>query len=298
MEKSYVELSISATAETAEALADFLFSEGALGLVTEDPGEGSSEILLRASFPEIFPVEPIVVRLNEYLRALAALRLPVAGDRIAVHHVPVVDWGQTWKDHFRPLFIGGRLVITPPWEAGPFPQGRRILRIDPGMGFGTGHHGTTRMCLEALETCMDTWGESGGPNVLDVGTGTGILAIAAAGLGARHVVALDIDRESCEAATRNLRLNACADRVRLFQGGVEALGPHMRFNIVLANLDTKTLLPLVDIFRMLVISGGFLVASGILIEDEEKIGMATAASGFRLVARHSDGEWLCLTLAT
>ena len=298
MKKGYIELSICAEDETAEALADFLFSEGALGLVTEDPRPGSSGILIRASFPESSPVEPIVLRLSEYFRALAALRLPVVEERIEVHHVPVVDWAEVWKAHFQPLFVGRRLIITPPWEAEPFPHDRLILRIDPGMSFGTGHHGTTRMCLEFLERCIDGWGAGGGPDALDVGTGTGILAIAAARLGAERVVALDTDRESCDAATSNLGLNGCADRVRLIQGRVEALNPDMRFDIILANLDTKALLPLFHVLRMLLTPRGRLVASGMLVEDEGRIGEAAAAAGFPLVTRHRDGEWLCLTLAT
>ena len=297
MGEGYVDLSVEATAETTEALSDFLFSEGALGLVIEDPAEGSSEVLIRASFPETSPIELMIARLKQYQRALADLRLPGAEGRIELHHVPVVDWGQAWKEHFQPLFVGRRLIVAPPWEVGPFPQDGLILRIDPGMSFGTGHHATSRMCLESLEAFMEEWREGGGPNVLDVGTGTAILAIAAAGLGARRVVALDTDRESCEAAMGNLGLNRLTDRVHLVHGGVEALSPRPRFDLLLANLDTKTLLRLFDGLRILLTPRGRLVASGILVEDEERVRAAAMASGFRPLARQSDGEWLCLTLA-
>lgn len=298
MGERYVELGIRATAETAEAFADFLFSEGALGLVTEDPRVGSSEILIRASFPETSSIESIVTRLKAYQHALAALRLPVAEERIEILQVSVVDWGQTWKEHFRPLSVGRRLIVAPPWEVGPFLRDRLILRIDPGMGFGTGHHATTRMCLEALEAFMEEWGEGEGPNVLDVGTGSAILAIAAVGLGAKRIVALDTDQESCETAMRNLGLNHLTDRVELVHGGVEALSRRLRFDLLLANLDTKTLLRLFDSLRILLTPRGRLVASGILVEDEERVGAVAGASGFQSVARQSDGEWLCLTLAT
>ncbi|MFQ5803303.1 MAG: 50S ribosomal protein L11 methyltransferase [Candidatus Methylomirabilales bacterium] len=297
MGEGYVEIAVIATAETAEALADFLFSEGAFGLVTEDPPEGSSDILLRASFPETSPIKPIVARLKEYQRALADLRLSGTDGRIEVRQVPATDWGQAWKEHFKPLMVGRRLIITPPWEVGPFPENQLILRIDPGMSFGTGHHATTLMCLEAVEAFMDVWGGSGGPRVLDVGTGTGILAVAAALLGAQRVVALDTDPEACEAVKTNLTLNKAAGCVELLHGSIDVLGPQMRFDLVLANLDAKTLFPLFDTLRILLVPGGRLVISGILVEDEGKVGAAASASGFRLLAHQSDGEWICLTLA-
>jgi ribosomal protein L11 methyltransferase len=297
MGEGYVEIAVIATAETTEALADFLFSEGALGLVTEDPVEGSSETLIRASYPKTLPIELIVARLKEYQRALAALRLAGAEARIDVHEVPATDWGQAWKEHFKPLMVGRRLIITPPWEVGPFPEDQLILRIDPGMSFGTGHHATTRMCLEALEPFMDEWGERQGPRVLDMGTGTGILAIAAAMLGAQRVIALDTDPEACEGAARNLSLNNLTGRIRLFQGGVEAFRPLIRFDLILANLDAKTLYPLFDTIRILLAPQGRLVVSGVLVEDEEKVGAAAGTSGFRLLARQSDGDWICLTMA-
>ena len=296
MGEGYVAISITATAETTEALADFLFSEGALGLVTEDSVEGSSDILIRASFLGTSPIEAIVARLKDYQRALTALCLSGTEGKIEVHEVPATDWGQAWKEHFKPLMVGRRLIITPPWEVGPLPKNRLLLRIDPGMSFGTGHHATTRMCLETLEAFMDEWGERQGPRVLDMGTGTGILAIAAVGLGADRVIAFDTDREACEGAARNLSLNNLMGRVQLFYGGVEALRPLIRFDLILANLDAKTLYPLFDTIRILLAPQGRLIISGILVEDEEKVGAAAGTSGFRLLARQSDGEWVCLTL--
>ena len=185
MARKYVEVSVVASSETEEGLCDFLFSEGALGLVTEDlPGEASG-IRIRASFPGTVPVGPLVQKLKRYRGSLEALGLSRAGGTIEVQEIPVEDWGRNWKKHFKPLPVGRRLVIAPHWETGPFPEGRLVIRIDPAMAFGTGHHATTRMCLEALEAFMERWPENrGGPVVLDVGTGTGILAIAAASLGA------------------------------------------------------------------------------------------------------------------
>jgi ribosomal protein L11 methyltransferase len=294
--EGYVEVGVVGTTETAEALADFLFTEGALGLVTEDPCEGRAGILIRASFPPASPIQQVVVRLADYQRELEALGLAGGDGHIEVRTIPSEDWGRSWKQHFRPLVIGRRLVIAPPWEAGPFPEDRLVVRIDPGMSFGTGHHATTRMCLEALEAFLDQWRGDAGPRVLDVGTGTGILAIAAGVLGAERVVAVDTDPEACAGAMKNLVLNHTRDCVQVLHGGVEALGPGMPFDLLMANLDTRTLCPVLNTLKVLVAPQGRLVISGILIEEEGTVKASVKASGLRVLTRQSDGEWLCLTL--
>jgi ribosomal protein L11 methyltransferase len=295
--EKYIEVSVAGTGETEEALADFLFGEGALGLVTEDLPEEPGRVLIRASFPRTLSVERIVARLVNYQQELAALGLAGAEGPIGLREIPAEDWGRSWKDHFKPLAVGRHLLVAPSWEAGPFQEDRIVIRIDPGMGFGTGHHATTRMCLEALEAFTEQWSGTWEPEVLDVGTGTGILAIAAAALGARRVVALDTDPEACSTATRNLVHNRATDRVHLLQGGIAAISPDMCFDVVLANLDTKSLCSVLNTLKGLVAPQGRLVASGILVEEEETVSGAARVAGFRVLTRKSDGEWLCLTLA-
>lgn len=296
VDEKYVEVSVVGTPETADALADFLLSEGALGLVTEDAAQEPDGIRIRASFCATPPVTEIVARLARYRDSLKTLGLAGGENRIAVREIPSEDWGRAWKAHFRPLPVGRRLVIAPPWEDEGFPTDRCVVRIDPGMSFGTGHHATTRMCLEALEAFMDEWDSVPGPRVLDVGTGTGILGIAAAVLGAERVVACDTDPEACAAAARNLNENNVRDRIRLFHGGVDVLTGERQFDLVVANLDTTTFCPLVKILRGLLAPRGRLVVSGILVEEEETLTGAAAASGLRVISGSSDGEWLCVVL--
>ena len=297
MAGGYVEISVVTTGETEEALSDFLFGEGALGLVTEDlPGDPPG-ILIRGSFAATVPVGPLIERLRRYQDSLAALGFSGTDGGIEVRPIPHEDWGRNWKKHFKPLPVGRRLVIAPPWEEGPFPEGRLVIRIDPAMAFGTGHHATTRMCLEALEGFMDRWSGSEGPTVLDVGTGTGILAIAAAALGAQRVIAIDTDPEARDAAEKNLARHDCANRVHILSGGLEALAPDLRFNVVLANLDTKTLCPLFPLIATFLVPGGRLIAGGILVEDEEKVTATLRNSALRTLDRQVEEEWLCLTLA-
>jgi len=294
---TYVEVSLTATSETEEALCDFLFSEGALGLVTEEvPGE-AARTRIRASFGAGLPVDPLRDKLARYRLALAALGLPVTDGTIQVRELPIEDWGHNWKQHFTPLPVGRGLLIAPPWKAGPASPDRLVILIEPAMAFGTGHHATTRMCLEALEAFMAGWTGKDGPIVLDAGTGTGILGIAAAALGAPRVVALDTDPQACEAARQNLALNRSSDRVQVRQSGLGTLDSAWRFDVILANLDTKTLCPLFAALRERLAPEGRVIVSGVPVEDEDKVRTASHTSRLRLSARRAEDGWLCLTLA-
>ena len=296
MGERYVELIVTATPETVEAYADFLFAEGALGLALEDPSDSPAPILIRASFPGRLAIDPILNRLTAYQRALAALDFPGAQGRIEVREIPPADWAQSWKAHFKPLAVGKRMIIAPPWDGGPFPEDRLLIRIDPGMSFGTGHHATTRMCLEVLEAFIAEWAETRGPEVLDIGTGTGILAIAGAVLGAERVVAIDTDPEACKAAARNVSLSDVKDRIRISHAGVESIDPETRFDLAVANLDAKSLSALFMPLSTLLRPQGRLIASGLLAEEEEAVAATARACRLEVTATQSDGEWVCLLL--
>ncbi|HSC71897.1 MAG TPA: 50S ribosomal protein L11 methyltransferase [Candidatus Methylomirabilis sp.] len=298
MAGTYIEVSLTATSETEELLCDFLFSEGALGLVTEEISGEPPGTQIRASFDAGLLVRSLREKLERYRLALAALGLPLADANIQVRELPIEDWGGAWKQHFQPLPVGRRLLIAPPWERGPFPSDRLVLCIEPAMAFGTGHHATTRMCLETLEEVLANWSPNDGPSVLDMGTGTGILAIAAARLGARRVIALDSDPEATDAAQRNLVLNRLESLVDVRQGGLEVLETGSQFNLIVANLDTKTLSPLFGALRGQIASQGRLIASGIPVEDEERVTTAARADRLRVISRRAEDGWLCLTLAT
>jgi ribosomal protein L11 methyltransferase len=293
----YIEVRVIATGETEEALADFLFSEGSLGLVTEDLTGEPPRILIRGCFSQSVPAGPLLEKLRRYQGSLAALGFPGAGGAVEVREIPVEDWSRKWKEGFKPLPVGRRLLIVPPWEKGPYPPERLVICVDPAMTFGTGHHATTRMCLEAAEAFLAGWREPRGPLVLDVGTGTGILAIAAAALGASRVLAIDTDAEACEAAQSNLRRHDVSSRVEVRCGGMEIVEAGSRFDLILANLDTGTLCPLFAALASTLAPRGRFVATGIPVEDENRVTVSVHASRLHILDRQAQEGWLCLAMA-
>ncbi len=203
----YWELTLTVPVGAAEGLTNFLWETGALGVVEEERPGAPPE--LRAFFPETTPPAVLTERVTAYADGLAALGFGAVG-RPRVEVLEDGGWADAWREHFRPITVGRRFVITPPWET-PDAAGRLVLVIEPGRAFGTGHHGSTAGCLEAIERVIDA---SHAPaRALDLGTGSGILAIAMARLGVAHVLAVDEDPDAIAAATANAGRNAVAAHV-------------------------------------------------------------------------------------
>ncbi len=273
-----------------EDLSSALCGRGALGVeALPSAGGPPGWITLRAYFERghLLPSK-------EELMAAC----PVAGP---IHLVSVADfedghWVERWIASLGRLEIGERFEIIPvpdpdsaalpsPGEA-PSPEGRLTLRIVPGRAFGTGEHATTRLCLEALATHHSAEG-----TVLDVGTGSGILAIAAAALGSRSAVGIDTDGEALQVARRNVRLNRHASRVHLAQAGPEAIGSG--FDQVVANISAGTLEDLMpDLLRCLR-PGGCLILSGLLEHEAAEVAAAAVRGGAEPLASDASEGWAC-----
>lgn len=204
------------------------------------------------------------------------------------------DWLQEWKRDFKPLRVGKHFVIAPTWEAVPPTPGDQIIRIDPGQAFGTGHHETTRLCLEWLEARAATRVAGCSESVLDVGTGSGILAIAAALLEFGPIVALDNDPEAVHVAGENLALNGVSDKVELQAGTVgTATGT---YDVVLANIQALPLIEMAPLLAERLARSGRIVLSGILLEQAAMVQSAYEAQEMKLLARSEAGEWCLLEL--
>lgn len=205
-----------------------------------------------------------------------------------------LDWNARWKEGFKPLRVGRRLVIVPTWEPyTPNPEDV-VLTIDPGMAFGTGHHETTRLCLKWLEEVMGAWRHPVPPSLLDVGTGSGILAMAGALLGYRPVVGVDNDPEAVGIAEENRAKNPRAASVRFLAGTADqAAGT---FAVVVANIQAGPLMAMAEVLGRKVEPGGRLGLCGVLAEQAASVISRYESLGFREHRRIQDGEWVLIEL--
>jgi ribosomal protein L11 methyltransferase len=200
------------------------------------------------------------------------------------------DWAEGWKQHSPTTRISRRLVVRPSWEEFTAQPDDVVIEIDPGMAFGTGTHGTTRLCLEAVAAALES--EVPPQRVLDVGTGSGILAIAAAAYGAGEILACDIDPEACAIAFENAILNQVDEKISFTIAPLEEL--EGEFDLVLANILAEENIRLADALVARLASGGRLVLSGILIEKEEMVMNVFKAYGLGAPEVSHNEDWSCI----
>lgn len=287
----WVAVRVQAPEAAADAVTNFLFEQGAAAVIDDahfEPGPRPDAARLIEAHVPAADAATVAAALRDYGAALA--RLDERFGPIAVETVPVppTDWEGVFRAHHRPLAIGQRLLVAPPWDVPPA-GGREVLVVEPGMAFGTGQHATTRTCLEELEAVL---AERPGASVLDVGTGTGILALAAARLGAPHVVAFDVDAATLPVARATLARNG-ASAVILLAGTLDAI--RGRYDLVLANLLADTLAAEAPALRAHTAPGGTLIASGILAQQAAAV--AAAFAPWPLASVRTDGPWRTLRFA-
>ena len=211
----------------------------------------------------------------------------------AVHvgDLPHQDWNRQWAQSVKPLLVGRRIVIRPSWEPVALQLDQLEIILDPKQAFGTGHHATTRMLLEWLEDLI-----RGGERVLDVGAGSGILAMAALRLGARSAVEVENDPVAVECAREYARENRFGSELEVICGTLQDLGGEAPPDLVLANLDRQTLLLLADELAAYGLAGARLLLSGVLADQEAEVVARYAALGLYLAARREQEGWVALEL--
>jgi ribosomal protein L11 methyltransferase len=231
-----------------------------------------------------------VVEVAEALGHLQAFGLRPIGE-LRTRLVHEADWADAWKAYFPVMRVGRRLVIRPTWRRHRRAPDDVVLALDPGMAFGTGLHPTTRLCLAGVERLADR-GALPGARVLDVGCGSGILAIAALKLGAVSALGLDTDPIAIEATSANARRNRLGRRLLARRGSLPSGEPG--FDVVLANLIAGVLVPLAPALRDELRPGGSLLASGIFVDREREVGEAFRAAGLELTGRSAEGDWVAI----
>ena len=205
-----------------------------------------------------------------------------------IQNVADEDWSEVWKKYYKPFRIGSHLVVKPTWESYATREGDLVVELDPGMAFGTGTHETTNMCMELLETHMQR-----GLRVMDVGTGSGILAIAAAKLGAPSILAVDIDPDAVKVARENVHHNQVEQQVRVVQGDL-VKSEAMPCELAVANIVADAICMLAAPLTRHLVPGGLLICSGIIREREQDVQDALASAGYTPVQRLTKGEWVAL----
>ena len=300
---AWLELTVHADVEAVEAVSEILGRvapggttvEPAFELVDEGLGarlDPSRPSIVRAYVParDAAAAERAAADAAEALGHLQAFGLRTIGD-LTTRLVNEEDWADAWKAHFPVLRVGGRLVIRPTWlEHDPAPDDV-VLDLDPGMAFGTGLHPTTRLCLAAMEAAADR-GSLSAARVLDVGCGSGILAIAAAKLGATDVLGVDIDPIAVEATLANAATNGLGGTIDARVGSLPTGEP--AHDVVLANLIASVLVALAGDLAAELRPRGVLVGSGIFVDREADVRSAFADNGLDVTARTIEGDWVAL----
>ena len=309
-DQTWLELAVTCDPEAVEAVSEIL-SRVAPGGVSVEPGfrliddglgavaDPSRPATVRAYLParDAGVVRVAVATADTALGHLAAFGLCEIGELVtAVVHES--DWATAWKQHVRVMRIGRRIVIRPTWRRHRRTPGDVVIAMDPGMAFGTGLHPTTRLCLAGIERWADGGllahgsAPDGRARLLDVGCGSGVLAVAAGLLGAGELVGVDTDPIAVEATLANARRNRLTRRVRAWQGSVPSgAGP---FDLVAANLIASVLIDLAPGLCRELTVGGRMLASGIFADREGDVRSAFAAAGLAVVHRDVEGDWVAL----
>lgn len=288
----WIELSVEAHAEAVDAIANVFQEYGTGGVVIEQPirsddeGEEQPAFLGMPIIKAYLPLTPngreLGGQIEEALWHLRAFQLSPMSE-LSRREVDEKDWENGWKDHFHPLKIG-RVVIKPSWRQWKASPDETVVALDPGMAFGTGLHPTTQLTLLALQDRVKPE-----MHILDLGTGSGILAIAAARLGGR-VTALDVSEVAVGVARENVTNNRVFEEVSVAQGSIDAVGDK-QYDLILANLIANVLIDLAPQLAAALKRHGQLLASGIIEERAGAVQKAFAAAGLTTEQEQRDGDW-------
>ncbi|MBN1663189.1 MAG: 50S ribosomal protein L11 methyltransferase [Deltaproteobacteria bacterium] len=299
---TWLKIELTAAPLLIDAISNFMTEIGAQGVSQEellpqsadDFPESVDQEILAAYLPRDTRLKKRLASLDRYIESLSQIFPDVDKPAFKTEVITDPNWGEEWKQYFKPLRVSKSIVIKPTWERYT-PQGRDIvIEIDPGMAFGTGQHPSTRMCLEALEELMLKEREIRKWRVLDVGTGTGILGIACAKLGAERAVCVDIDKKAIEIARENAKINEVQDRVWFINRDVATVNEHV--DLLIANLTAKLLLQLRAHLISLIEKGGYLILSGIIELNRPEIEKHFCKGSLTLHRVITEKEWVCYIL--
>ena len=299
----YIEYTVLTTTEASDAVAYLLEREGAVGIAIEDPNDFLFMNKDKHSWDYVSPnlleglnddvkvigyFNGFVADLEESVMGLKKFGLDVGKGQVIVSNIDDGDWANVWKEHFKPFKVGNRIIIKPTWENYKGHSDDIIVEIDPGMAFGTGDHETTFLCLQLLEKYM-----SQGVSIVDVGCGSGILGIAAAKLGAKEVLCIDIDDNACKVAKDNTILNRVDETVTVRKGYLLD-NAKVKYDIVIANIVADIIISLSGQALDFLKNGGYFISSGIITDRKDDVKNSLKKHGFEIVEALTKGEWCAI----
>ncbi|MDO4483860.1 MAG: 50S ribosomal protein L11 methyltransferase [Clostridia bacterium] len=307
----WIKVTVHTTSEGAELVTEQLMQEGAEGTMVEDRADipdptkpnGIWEIIdpkMIDAMPEDVLVHAWFQPDDKFADRMGAIRLRMEQIRAAVDFdcgslnvetldVRDEDWSEVWKQFYKPFRAGRHLVVKPTWETYEAQEGDKIIEIDPGMAFGNGTHETTGMCLEMLEDVL-----TGDEHVIDVGTGSGILAIGAAMLGAKDVLAIDIDPVAVRVAKENIERNGIADEVTAIEGNLLDASNDAMCDVCVANIIADVICFFAQPLKSHITPGGTFICSGIIKEREQDVVDALNAAEYDIQEIRHKGEWVAI----
>lgn len=305
----FIEVSVTTTHAAMDAISNVFMENGANGVAIEDSADLTREH--PDQFGEMYaldsadyPTEGVIVKayyednedvtidfeaVHALIRGLVQYDIDLGPIDWTLTEVKEEKWATAWKEFYHPVQITDKLTIVPTWETyTPHSPEEHIIELDPGMAFGTGTHQTTRLCLEAVEKYVVA-----GDDVIDVGTGSGVLSILAAKLGANSVLALDLDDVAVRAAQENIDVNKVGDIVEVTTGNLLE-GVDRNVDVVVANILADVILMFPDDVYRVLKPGGLFIASGIIETKVEEVAAAIVAAGLTMIERDNKDDWFAL----
>ncbi|CAM2077767.1 MULTISPECIES: 50S ribosomal protein L11 methyltransferase [Clostridia] len=308
MDGTWIEVRVITKSEALEPISGIFYSLDCKGVAIEDPEDilGREQgpltwdfadinvlehkgkvAVVKAYFAEEDNIEDVLQYVNERLTELKEMGLDLGEAKVEHEKMHEEDWANTWKQYYKPSKVGEKIVVKPIWEEYEAKDGELVVDLDPGMAFGTGTHETTRMCIQALERYVKE--ES---TVFDVGCGSGILAIAAAKLGAKLAVGVDLDPVAVESSIENVGYNNL-NNIEILHGNlVEVIDG--KADIVVANILAEIICILTDDVKRVLKDGGIFITSGIIHDRVDMVCEKLEATGFEVIEKNRDGEWNCI----
>jgi len=298
--EKWIEITILTPPELTEALSNFLEEMGTGGVFQDVPVQDSfdgatvsAQEKIKSYLPWSRTVKKQKDHITAYIDSLSSLFPKLEKPRLSTKTITDPDWGEQWKKYFKPLRVSANIIIKPTWERYSPTGSDIVVDIDPGMAFGTGQHSSTGMCIMAIEDLLLKDGSREERTVLDVGTGTGILAICSAKLGARAVTGIDIDPKAVEIAGKNIILNGVEDRVEIINRDITLC--RGSFDLIVANLISGVLIQLHEHLISLTKPGGYIIASGITEHDAKDVERIFCNGDVTLHNTQIEKEWVCYT---